>query len=82
VITPALNVLVASGVAPSLKITVPVGVPLPGADALTVAVNVTVWPDTLGFAEEDRAVEVLSIFTVCVSGDPVLSLPLKLLLPP
>src|SRR5436190_459880 len=38
---PALRLLVASGVAPSLKVTVPVGVPLPGAEALTVAVKVT-----------------------------------------
>ena len=33
---------------PSLKVTVPVGVPPPGAGAVTVAVNVTDWPTTEG----------------------------------
>src|ERR1051326_6871402 len=54
---PELNVPVPRVVAPSLKVTVPVGVPLPGAVAVTVAVNVTDWPETEGLAEEARAVE-------------------------
>src|SRR2546427_8066655 len=37
-------VFVPIGVAPSLKVTVPVGVPVPGALAVTVAVKVTAWP--------------------------------------
>ena len=40
-----------SVVAPSLKVTVPVGVPAPGA-CDTVAVKVTDWPKADGLAEE------------------------------
>jgi hypothetical protein len=43
---------------------VPVGVPDPGATALTVAVNHTIWPKTEGLAEEATAVVVLAVFTV------------------
>src|SRR5438105_3092393 len=53
--------------APSLKLTVPVGVPAPGKLAVTVAVNVTLWPNTDGFADDVSAVLVLAWFTVCVS---------------
>ena len=55
-------------VAPSLNVTVPVGVE---ADPVTVAVKVTDWPKTDGFSEEPTAVE-LKPFTVCVSGAEVL----------
>ena len=41
-----------SVVAPSLNVTVPVGVPAPGRSTVTVAVNVTDWPKTEGLAEE------------------------------
>src|SRR5579864_4449 len=41
-----------STVDPSLKVTVPVGVPVAGATVLTVAVNVTDCPKTDGFALE------------------------------
>jgi hypothetical protein len=51
-------------VVPSLKVTVPVGVPEPGATALTAAVNVTDWPNTEGLAEDTTAVLVLAAFTV------------------
>ena len=44
-------------IAPSLNVTVPVGVPDP-ADGVTVAVNVTVWPQIEGFSEEVSVVEV------------------------
>jgi hypothetical protein len=81
VTTPALKVLVANELVPSLKVTVPVGVPLPGGTAVTVAVNVTVWPDTEGLDDELSAVLLASVFTVCVKGEPELSLPVKLLLP-
>lgn len=50
-------------VAPSLKVMVPLGVPAPGATAVTVAVKVTFWPKTAGFAEEIRVVAVLAAFT-------------------
>ena len=48
---PAVEGAGAEVVAPSLKVTVPVGVPEPGAFALTVAVNVTDWPNTDGLTE-------------------------------
>jgi len=64
VATPPLRLLVARAVAPSLKVTVPVGVPAPGAVALTVAVIVTDWPNTDGLAEDARAVALLALFTV------------------
>src|ERR1043166_3464338 len=72
-----LKVPVPKVVAPSLKVTVPVGVPLPGAGALTVAVKVTGWPDTEGLTEEATVVVVLAAFTVWLKGEPVLSLPVK-----
>ena len=70
---PALSVPVPSVVAPSLKVTVPVGVPAPGAVAATVAVKVTACPNTDGLAEEESAVVVLAMFTVCVSAEDVLA---------
>ena len=65
---------------PSKKVTVPVRVPAPGAEALTVAVKVTDWPDTDGFALEVRAVLVLALLTTWPpASEPVLVL--KLLSP-
>ena len=49
---------------PLVKVTVPVGTPLPGAVAVTVAVSVTDWPYTDGLAEELSDVALLSVFTV------------------
>ncbi len=49
---PALNVLVASELVPSLNVTVPVGVPDPGATALTFAANTIDCPKTVGLVEE------------------------------
>jgi hypothetical protein len=40
---PAFSVEVPNVVEPSLNVTVPAGMPLPGAMAVTVAVNVTGW---------------------------------------
>jgi hypothetical protein len=51
-------------VAPSLKSTVPVGVPLP---PVTVAVNVTDCPKTAGFWEEMRPVAEAGLFTVTLA---------------
>src|SRR6266705_1980146 len=45
-------VLVAEGVPSTEKVTVPVGVPAPGATALTVFVKITAWPNTEGLVEE------------------------------
>ena len=44
------------GVEPSLNVTVPVGVPAPGATAFTVAVYVTDCPTTDGFVDETKLV--------------------------
>jgi hypothetical protein len=51
---------VPSVVVPSLKVIVPVGVPVPGATALTVAVSVTGWlsVDGLGDALSKVVVEI------------------------
>ncbi len=69
---PPLQVMVAD---PSLKVTVPVGVPAPGGFTLTVAVNVTDWPKTDGLIEEATVVVVGAWFTVnvkfCVVSDPM-----------
>ena len=48
---------------PSLKVTVPVGVPEPGVLAVTVAVKVTDWPDLEGLSEETTIVVVSALFT-------------------
>jgi len=52
-----------SVVDPSLNVTVPVGVPEPGAVAVTVAVSVTDCPKTDGLTDEMTAVEVLALLT-------------------
>ena len=59
-----------------MKMTVPVGVPLPGAVGLTVAVKVTDWPKTEGFADETTVVVVPSCVTVWLSTAE--GLPVKL----
>src|SRR5260370_1354127 len=53
--------------------TVPVGVPLPGEAALTVAEKVTLCPQTAGLADAVTATELDAWFTTC--GEPE-SLPL------
>jgi len=49
---------------PLLKVTVPVGMPAPGALAVTTAVNVTGWLYTDGLAEELKTVVVAALLTV------------------
>lgn len=64
-----LNGTVASVVAPSAKVTVPVGVPVPLVGA-SVAVKVTGWPTLLGLAEDVSVVVVADAagaFTVMVA---------------
>src|SRR5437867_8878683 len=63
---PELSVPLPRLVAPSLNVTVPVGVPVAGATALTVAVKNTVWPDTEGLSDEETVVVVLPGVTVSV----------------
>ena len=50
---------VPSTVVPSMKVTVPVGIALPGEVAVTAAVRVTSWPATGALGEALRAVEVV-----------------------
>ena len=57
-----------STVAPSLKTTVPVGKPAPGATTPMAAVSVTDWPKTAGLAEEVSAVVVSALLTVWATG--------------
>src|SRR2546425_13845 len=73
---PELRVTVARVVAPSLKAIVPVGVPVLGDDAVTVAVKVTVCPETEGLAEDVSAVVVPALLTVWVKLGAVLGLKL------
>jgi hypothetical protein len=69
----ALKVMTPSVVAPSVNVTVPVGVPVL---VETVAVNVTDWPDTAGLTDETRAVVVPFFTTDWLSGVDVLALKL------
>src|SRR5262249_12215839 len=57
---------------PSWNVTVPVGVPAPGATAATVAVKVTAWPGTAGVTDHPRATVGAARLTV-TSGAPVLA---------
>src|SRR5712691_11100062 len=66
VAAPPLSVPVPRVVKPSLKVTVPLGVPAPGATGLTVAVKITDWPNTEGLAEEVTVVVVSALLTVNV----------------
>ena len=59
-------------VAPSLNVTVPVGVPAPGAEAVTVAVKVTDCPETDGLTEEASAVAVAALLTIWLRAAEVL----------
>jgi hypothetical protein len=67
VVVPPMSVPVPRVVEASLNVTVPVGVPAPGATALTVAVKVTDCPKTDGFADEVALVVVLAGVIVIVS---------------
>jgi len=51
-------------VPPSLKVTVPLGVPDPPPEAATIAVRVTAWPKTLGLGLWSRPVDVELLLTV------------------
>ena len=76
---PPDKVPVPSDATPSLKVTVPVGVPDAGDVAETVAVKVTDCPNTLGLSEGATVVVVAPWLTVCVTGADVL--PVRLLSP-
>src|SRR5207302_3461375 len=74
---PAASVPVPIGADPSKNVTKPVGVPLPGAFAETVAVSVTVWPNTETRGDVLSVVVLPAWTTVCVNALAVL-LELKL----
>jgi hypothetical protein len=76
---PELKLDVPSVATPSKNVTVPVGVPEPGATALTVAVKVTDWPNTEGFTDEVTVVELDAWLTVWVMAAEVL--PVKFVSP-
>ena len=50
---------------PSLNVTTPVGVPTPAPAAFTVAVNVTLCPNTDALGDDVTVVVVLAGLTVC-----------------
>ena len=75
-----MSVAVPSVVAPSRNVIVPVGVPEPGATAVTVAVKVTDCPETAEPAE--LLTVVLEPAWAIVSVRLLLVLTLKLALPP
>jgi hypothetical protein len=68
------NVPVLSVAAPSLNVTVPLGVPVPGLAALIIAVNATACPQTDRFNEEVTTAADADLFTVCVNVGDVLPL--------
>ena len=74
-LTPACQ----STVFPSVKSTMPVGAPRPLVVGVTVAVNVTVCPKTVGLAEDVKVVVVAEAWTSCTSS---ILPPLKLESPP
>ena len=59
---------------PSLNCTVPVGVPTPGAVAVTVAVRPTLWPYVEGLTDDPTATEVSAWLTTWVAGAETLGL--------
>src|SRR5205807_1341896 len=61
-----------TGLGPSAKATVPLGVPAPGESTVTAAVNVSGWPLPDGLAIDARVVVVAAWFTVWVSTLEVL----------
>src|SRR5437868_11688905 len=63
---------VPSVVVPSLKATAPVGMPLLGALAATVAVKVMGWPKTVGLPDEVNVAAVVAWVTVWLMAGLVL----------
>jgi hypothetical protein len=75
-----LSAAVPSVVAPSLKVITPVGIPVPGATELTVAVSVTDWFSVDGFGDALNKVWVEIRLTVCVTVAELLAI--SAVLPP
>src|SRR5262249_38094649 len=70
---PAPTATVCRMTVPSLNVTVPVGVPAPGATAATVAVKVTAWPVVAGLTDDPRATVVAAGVTVTAAAAELLS---------
>src|SRR3954447_9444339 len=70
---PAPTATVPRTTLPSLNVTLPVGVPPPGATAATVAVKVTAWPVTAGLTDDRRATVDAAGLMVTVVAAEVLS---------
>ena len=77
VAAPPLRVTVPRVTEFRLNVAEPVGIPPNCPD--TLAVNVTVWPTTDGLTEDESAVEVVALDTLCVTTAELLAL--KLLSP-
>jgi hypothetical protein len=78
---PALfSVTVPNVAVPSWKVTVPAGLPAPGATTVTVEANATDWPKLAGLGDADKLVAVWACPTTCVNCVDVLDA--KLLSPP
>ena len=73
-VIPLLRLPVPSVEVPFKKVTVPVGNPVPGDTAPTVAVNVTDSPDVLGLTLELKAVLVLAWCTTWETADELLAM--------
>src|SRR5450432_2290964 len=58
---------------PSLNTTLPIGVPTPGANALTVAIKVTAWPKFEGFGVAVSPDDVDAACTTWVTEGEVLA---------
>jgi len=78
---PEMSELVESAVAPSLKVTVPTGVPLARRYCIDVAVKDHRLAKTLGLVEDVSVVVVVAGLTVLGHGAAVLCWPVKLLSP-
>jgi len=61
---PLTRLTVPTAVPLTLKVTVPVGVPLPGLAALTLAVKVTAWHSADGLADAVTFVPEVALLTV------------------
>jgi hypothetical protein len=64
--TPFTKACVPSAAVPSMKVTIPVGVPIAGAVVVTLAVKETDWPGIDGLGLEERPTIVLPLVTPCV----------------
>ena len=64
-VLPAIVTPDASVAFPSVKLSVPVGVPAPGGAALTVAVKTTAWPCSDGLGDEATATVLEATLTCC-----------------